>query len=1034
MATPKCGPSVIKRENIQVYARVRPMNEKERLERKNMNVVELKSNREVVVRDRTNHTLTRTFAFDRAFGPTSKQVDVYKAVAQPMIAEVLEGYNCTIFAYGQTGTGKTFTMEGERADNDATWEKDPLCGLVPRVLSHMFDELRLKNIEFTMAVSYLELYNEELIDLLSPEEDNSKLRLFEDASSKGSVIVQGLTDVRVLDKKQVYEILSRGSKKRQTAATFMNASSSRSHTIFTVTIHIREATEAGEDLIRTGKINLVDLAGSENISRSGATNQRAKEAGNINQSLLTLGRVITALVEKTPHVPYRESKLTRLLQDSLGGKTKTAIVATVSPVLANLEETLSTLDYAHRAKSITNRPQINQRLSKQAFIKEYDQEIERLRKDLMAQRLGSGIYVDPENYREMEEKIVRLDVEVLEKIQNIRALEEEREKREAHMTELTEQLQETTEQLQDTTEQLHRTETTLMITEKTLVEKEVLLENHVNTEENLKVETNQLIEVTDATTSDLAKTHDALLRRQRLEMENQTVAGVFSAQLNRQVQEGKLSLEESCSAHERHLANIASGISQSGQLQSEMSALFSSRVAAIREQFMFKQMNQLFHVQHEQMVDLERQAVQLADSNCENIARMLMNFVAQQQEQLAQASLEKLRENLTLHYNMVDATVADIYTGCIDQVTAREKDLQGEFLTMKSKAENLEFELAAAKKKIEQLRANIVSSRTSSNTSYQDISAFLQEVLEKTKQKLSTACQQNEENYGQLEDQLQSFSDDMELHIQKASVMEHEAEACAERSSAWTTSTIDSLSKSKEETHLNVLREASIADEEVQAANAVLTKVSESVVAQGRELETAINEGGAALVASSKKRVDTRQEQLVAQETLLRQTETGMATAAADAIAAVEDKKAQMEQQLAESVLEVEATRKATCEAKAAASRNLDAVQSSVDKFLASDLQKYAPTGATPAKQDRDYPRELKFSSPAPRVLARFYANQQNRPRERQDSGVTSPDGSPTSNKTSNHENEAQDVLDAVDMPKKTEQSRDSRRILGSRN
>ncbi|XP_065343491.1 kinesin-like protein Klp61F isoform X2 [Cloeon dipterum] len=1020
MATPKCGPSVIKRENILVYARVRPMNEKERLERKNMNVVELKSNREVVVRDRANHTLTRTFAFDRAFGPTSKQVDVYKAVAQPMIAEVLEGYNCTIFAYGQTGTGKTFTMEGERADNDATWEKDPLCGLVPRVLSHMFDELRLKNIEFTMAVSYLELYNEELIDLLSPEEDNSKLKLFEDASSKGSVIVQGLTDVRVLDKKQVYEILSRGSKKRQTAATFMNASSSRSHTIFTVTIHIREPTEAGEDLIRTGKINLVDLAGSENISRSGATNQRAKEAGNINQSLLTLGRVITSLVEKTPHVPYRESKLTRLLQDSLGGKTKTAIVATVSPVLANLEETLSTLDYAHRAKSITNRPQINQRLSKQAFIKEYDQEIERLRKDLMAQRLGSGIYVDPENYREMEEKIVRLDVEVLEKIQNIRALEEEREKREAHMTQLT--------------EQLHRTETTLMITEKTLVEKEVLLENHINTEENLKVETNQLIEVTDATTSDLAKTHDALLRRQRLEMENQTVTGAFSAQLNRQVQEGKLSLEESCSAHEHHLANIANGISQSGQLQSEMSALFSSRVAAIREQFMFKQMNQLFHMHHERMVDLERQAVQLADSNCENILRMLMNLVAQQQEQLAQASLEKLRENLTLHYKMADATVADIYTGCIDQMTAREKDLQGELLSVKSKAENLELELAAAKKKIEQLQANIVSSRTSSNTNYQDISAFLQEVLEKTKQKLSTACQQNEENHDQLGDQLQFVSNDMELHIQEAYVMKHEAEACAKRSSAWTTSTIDFLSKSKEESHLNMLREASMADEEVQAANAVLTEVSESVVAQGQELETAINEGGAALVASSKKRADTRQEQLVAQETLLRQTETGMAAAAADAIAAAEEKKAQMEQQLAESVLEVEATRKATCEAKAAVSRNLDAVQSSVDKFLASDLQKYAPTGATPAKQDRDYPRELKFSSPAPRVLARFYANQQNRPRERQDSGVTSPDGSPISSKTSNHENEAQDVLDAVDMPKKTEQIRDSRRILGSRN
>jgi kinesin family member 11 len=156
---------------------------------------------------------------------------------------------------------------------------------------------------------------------------------------------------------------------------------SRSHTVFTITVHLKETTE-GEDMLRVGKLNLVDLAGSESIGRSGAADKRAREAGIINQSLLTLGRVINALVERSQHVPYRESKLTRLLQDSLGGRTKTCIIATVSPAKVNFDETLSTLDYANKAKSIHNKPQVNQMMTKKALIKEYVEMIERLKGDL----------------------------------------------------------------------------------------------------------------------------------------------------------------------------------------------------------------------------------------------------------------------------------------------------------------------------------------------------------------------------------------------------------------------------------------------------------------------------------------------------------------------------------------------------------------------------------------------------------------------------------------------------------------------------
>lgn len=175
-------------------------------------------------------------------------------------------------------------------------------GIIPRAMAHLYEELQLQNQEYTVRASYLELYNEELFDLLSPVDDVSRIRIYD---QKGTILLQGLEEVIVQDKSQVYEILERGQEKRRTASTLMNASSSRSHTVFTIIVHTRDVTPAGEELVKTGKLNLVDLAGSENIGKSGAIEMRAREAGNINQSLLTLGRVITALVEKAGHVPYR---------------------------------------------------------------------------------------------------------------------------------------------------------------------------------------------------------------------------------------------------------------------------------------------------------------------------------------------------------------------------------------------------------------------------------------------------------------------------------------------------------------------------------------------------------------------------------------------------------------------------------------------------------------------------------------------------------------------------------------------------------
>ncbi|RKO87796.1 kinesin motor domain-containing protein, partial [Blyttiomyces helicus] len=279
-----------------------------------------------------------TYSFDKVYGPDADQATVFDEVVQPMLQEVLMGYNCTIFAYVdlspyhrfylQTGTGKTYTMEGNLNDIEG---KD--AGVIPRTLYSLFSSLNLldkndDNNENTVRVSYVELYNEELRDLLSPDDDGRKpLRIYDDSTRKGSVVIQGVEEVLVTSAASVIEVLQRGALRRQIAATKMNEVSSRSHCIFTIQVTLKDTTADGEELLKMGKLNLVDLAGSENIGRSGAENRRAKEAGMINTSLLTLGRVINALVERGLHVPYRESKLTRLLQDSLGGRTKTCIIA-----------------------------------------------------------------------------------------------------------------------------------------------------------------------------------------------------------------------------------------------------------------------------------------------------------------------------------------------------------------------------------------------------------------------------------------------------------------------------------------------------------------------------------------------------------------------------------------------------------------------------------------------------------------------------------------------------------------------------------
>ncbi|KAF2224548.1 P-loop containing nucleoside triphosphate hydrolase protein [Elsinoe ampelina] len=467
----------------------------------------------------------KTYNFDKVFSPAADQEMVFNEVVSPILDEVVSGFNCTIFAYGQTGTGKTYTMSGDITDMRPLPEA---AGIIPRVLYSLFDRLGEDEGESSVKCSFIELYNEELRDLLSQEE-NAKLKIYDDNSKKGqtTTLVQGMEESHIKSASKGLELLKQGSYRRQVAATKCNDLSSRSHTVFTITVYMKKTSDTGEDFVSAGKLNLVDLAGSENIQRSGAENKRAAEAGLINKSLLTLGRVINALVERSTHIPYRESKLTRLLQDSLGGRTKTCIIATLSPAKSNLEETISTLDYAFRAKNIKNKPQANAMVSKKTMLKEFTTEIEKLKGELMATRQRNGVYLTQEAYEEIttesesrrilseeqRDKIEIMETSLRNKVQELFTLTN-------NFSSLKKENESTRMNLDGTQSLLEKTELVLSHTKKHLAEETFVRMSHQATETQLLGVGGELLSTLESTTGDIRGLHAKLRRRSDLQTSN----------------------------------------------------------------------------------------------------------------------------------------------------------------------------------------------------------------------------------------------------------------------------------------------------------------------------------------------------------------------------------------------------------------------------------------------------------------------------------------------------------------------------------
>jgi len=382
---------------------------------------------------------SKDFTFDFCYGPDSAQNTVYVDVGQPMLQQALDGFNATVFAYGQTGSGKSFSMMGTDSDPN-------LKGIIPQLNDDLFVKLQEKlfvmrekaekdnsnaKTKFMVSVSFLEVYNEEIKDLLNPSD--RKLKIHE--HPKQGIYVEDLCELVVRDSKDLLKLIYQGNAVRRVAATKMNEESSRSHSVFTIKIEQQTVTELAGGVTREqtikAKLNLVDLAGSERAAKTGASGSTLKEGANINLSLMALGNVINMLSEgkklKNKVIPYRDSKLTRLLQESLGGNAATTMIAAISPADYNYSETLSTLRYANRAKSIANAVTRNED-SNERMIRDLKSQIEELKRQL---EQGGGVGGLDHNSEELERKLREMEANQLnafeEKERLSKALEEERQ-------------------------------------------------------------------------------------------------------------------------------------------------------------------------------------------------------------------------------------------------------------------------------------------------------------------------------------------------------------------------------------------------------------------------------------------------------------------------------------------------------------------------------------------------------------------------------------------------------------------------------
>ncbi|XP_040208562.1 kinesin-1 heavy chain [Rana temporaria] len=484
--------------SIKVMCRFRPLNDSE-VVRGDKYVAKFQTEDTVVVS-------TKPYVFDRVFQSNTSQEQVYNACAKAIVKDVLEGYNGTIFAYGQTSSGKTHTMEGKLHDPDG-------MGIIPRIVQDIFNYIYSmdENLEFHIKVSYFEIYLDKIRDLL----DVSKTNLSVHEDKNRVPYVKGCTERFVCSPDEVMDTIDEGKSNRHVAVTNMNEHSSRSHSIFLINVK-QENTQTEQKL--SGKLYLVDLAGSEKVSKTGAEGAVLDEAKNINKSLSALGNVISALAEGSVYIPYRDSKMTRILQDSLGGNCRTTIVICCSPSSYNESETKTTLMFGQRAKTIKNTVCVNVELTAEQWKKKYEKEKEKtktlratvqfLENELARWRKGETVPADEQFDKEkanldafVVDNVVANDIPAVTLTANF--TDADRRHREDEVAKLYKQLDDKDEEINQQSQLVEKLK-------QQMLDQEELLASTRRDQDNMQAELNRLQAENDASKEEVKEVLQAL--------------------------------------------------------------------------------------------------------------------------------------------------------------------------------------------------------------------------------------------------------------------------------------------------------------------------------------------------------------------------------------------------------------------------------------------------------------------------------------------------------------------------------------------
>ncbi|EGD77373.1 hypothetical protein PTSG_12732 [Salpingoeca rosetta] len=927
--------------NIQVAVRCRPLNRKEQDEN-SPSIVECTPQLSKITVKGLKYD-SKTFAYDHVFPPETSQVDVYETLVEPLLDEVLTGFNCTVFAYGQTGTGKTHTMEGVRS-SDAVTVEDPGLGIIPRALYQLFEKLEQTTNEFSVRVSFLEIYNEELFDLLSPLDQYQKLRLFEDSRSKGSVVIQGLEEVIVHNASEVFGLIQRGTEKRRTSETKMNKASSRSHSVFSVTVHQKESSMTGEELLKTGKLYLVDLAGSENIGRSGAKKDRAREAGNINQSLLTLGRVIQKLVQKEQHIPYRESKLTRLLQDSLGGRTKTSIIATISPAMCNLEETLSTLDYAFHAKNIKNRPEINQKLTKKALIKEYTDEIEKLKRDLLATRSKNGIYVDQENYEAMQAKIECQEGKIA-------TLEQELAKTMELFDTTSKELQSTKTELEEKTTVLHETKETL---EATTVE--------LN-ERTLERDRTQFIVDVSGEVPHVDGLHAKVQRKRAVETHNEAVLSRLREQTNGALGSVKSDVEGFAATHGTQMQELVSnfqafasatqqGLEATKQQVDEMST-------ALQENVMATAANALQSMTRAGE-ESARTCAEAAQANFDTMATANQAFAENFSQEMQR--LQDLVAQQNEMFSRFVATMSGQLAGVHDCARSFAEQQQQ---SLQAHGAKLDAALDSAKQEVSGIGARMHGYAT-------NLEAEVAEEVATVKDQIGAILQQLVSRVGAKTQVAADIAGDVQTFASALGERRGEFQQdVAEQREAITTFNAQLEQHQQQQQHAAQQAQAAV-EERQEEAVAAQQALGQRVSAHVESADAAAQQGKMAVSDTCAQSM----ERLAAAQTHAAEGVQGSVSATVTQCAHTRDGVEHLLHEVARGAdthaRGLAASGEGCVSFTTTTSQALDHLQQGVDSIISNEIRKDMPTGTTPAKQVYTYPRALAATRPHDELKREF--------------------------------------------------------------